>query len=474
MKETFKQLSVNADWWGLREIEDDMTVVSVRNDKVESVKTEVNKGYMAEVLVDGQFAYFATTRADQPSLQYAFDQAAGRANELKKYNLTNFATTERPPAQGSYKPNAQQKFNNDSLKEIVDRFVYSTQNLKATGGIDVISRSVRGLFSNKSMRYYSSNGSDYEQNLTQSQYTLSMTGSYEGDNQTLGNGTKVGQFGLESFDKMTLLQEAEEISRDLELVLKADNCPTDTRDLLIMPDQMYLQVHESIGHPLEIDRILGDERNYAGWSFVNLEDFGNLQYGSPLLNVTFDPTVQSEMASYDFDDTGAPAKKTYLIKEGKLLAGIGSLESQKRSGVKGVACSRMQSWNRPPIDRMANINVECGDSSLDDMIAATEKGVLMRSNKSWSIDDYRNKFQFGCEYGQLIEDGKLTKVVKNPNYRGVCTPFWNNLKMVGDASTMQVSGSFFCGKGEPNQIIRVGHAVPAALFSNIEVFGGGK
>jgi len=140
----------------------------------------------------------------------------------------------------------------------------------------------------------------------------------------------------------------------------------------------------------------------------------------------------------------------------------------------GVSSQRATSWNRAPIDRMANVNLEPGTSTFDQMISSVERGVFMRTTRSWSIDDYRNKFQFGCEYGQLIENGKLTKLVKNPNYRGITAPFWNQLKMVGDRSTFEIGGLTNCGKGEPNQVIFVGHASPTCLFSNIEVFGGGR
>jgi predicted Zn-dependent protease len=237
---------------------------------------------------------------------------------------------------------------------------------------------------------------------------------------------------------------------------------------------MMLQIHESIGHPLELDRILGDERNYAGWSFVKLEDFGRLQYGSPLMNVTFDPTIPEEMASYAFDDVGNPARREFLIEKGVLKRALGGLESQARSGVPGVANSRACSWNRAPIDRMANINLEPGASSMEEIISSVERGVLMESNRSWSIDDFRNKFQFGCEYAKLIENGRVTKTVRNPNYRGVTVPFWRSLKKVGDRSTTGIYGTPNCGKGEPNQIIRVGHASPVCLFENIEVFGGAE
>ena len=239
-----------------------------------------------------------------------------------------------------------------------------------------------------------------------------------------------------------------------------------------MPDQMILQIHESIGHPLELDRILGDERNYAGTSFVKTSDFGQLQYGSPLLNVTFDPTLPEQLASYSHDDDGTPAHKAFLIREGLLLRPLGGALSQFRSGLEGVANSRACSWNRPPIDRMANLNVEPGDQSLPQLIGGIERGILMATNRSWSIDDARNKFQFGCEWGQLIENGELKGVVKNPNYRGISEQFWRSLSAVGDLSTFKVLGTPNCGKGEPNQVIRVGHASPACVFSDIDVFGG--
>ena len=257
----------------------------------------------------------------------------------------------------------------------------------------------------------------------------------------------------------------------LEL-LSAPNCPTGAMDVLLAPDQMILQIHESIGHPLELDRILGDERNYAGTSFVTLDMFGSYEYGSDLLNVVWDPTRPEQLASYGFDDEGRPAEREFIIRDGILLRPLGGAISQQRAGMKGVATSRASGWNRPPIDRMANLNLECGSSTFDDLVGSVEHGVYMATNQSWSIDDSRNKFQFGCEYGRLIEDGELTKVVKKPNYRGVSATFWRNLKGVGDESTFQVLGTPNCGKGEPNQMVRVGHASPVCLFADVEVFGG--
>jgi len=242
--------------------------------------------------------------------------------------------------------------------------------------------------------------------------------------------------------------------------------------LLLAPDQMLLQIHESIGHPLELDRILGDERNYAGTSFVTLDMFGSYRYGSDLLNITFDPERSEQFASYRFDDDGLPAQREFIIRNGILERPLGGVTSQARAAMSGVSNSRANGWNRPPIDRMANLNLEPGESTFDELVAGIENGVFMRSNCSWSIDDSRNKFQFGCEWGQLIENGKLTTVVKKPNYRGVSATFWRSLSGVGNADTFEVMGTPYCGKGEPNQVIRVGHASPTCLFDNVDVFGG--
>lgn len=324
-------------------------------------------------------------------------------------------------------------------------------------------------------KYISSNGSDFHQNFNIVINSLSATAQSGSETQTRslhGGRGNCRQIGAEHFNIQNALFECENISREAIELLTAENCPTETCDLILAPDQMLLQIHESIGHPLELDRILGDERNFAGWSFVQPNDFGKLQYGSPLMNVDFDPTVSDEMASYKFDEIGHLAEKKSLIKNGILQAGLGSLESQIRSGLSGVANARSSSWNRAPIDRMANINLQGGDLTLNEMISKISRGVIMFANRSWSIDDYRRKFQFGCEYGKLIENGQITKTLKNPNYRSVTIPFWNSLAGLTKPDTVETYGSPYCGKGEPSQIIRVGHSSPYAMFKNIEVFGG--
>ena len=299
--------------------------------------------------------------------------------------------------------------------------------------------------------------------------TRSLGGQYNGFCQ---------QGGFEVVRASGLVGAGARIADEALALLAAPECPDGPRDLLLAPDQMMLQIHESIGHPLELDRILGDERNFAGGSFVTLDMFGRYRYGSPLLDVSFDPGVPRELAGYAADDDGEAARKVWLIRAGVLLAPLGGALSRARASalgvhVDGTANARAVGWHRPTIDRMANLNVEPGDSTFESMVASVERGVLMRTNVSWSIDDARNKFQFGCEWGRLIEDGRLTTVVRNPGYRGVSATFWRSLAAVGDAASVEVLGTPYCGKGEPGQVVRVGHASPPCLFRDVDVFGGG-
>jgi predicted Zn-dependent protease len=182
--------------------------------------------------------------------------------------------------------------------------------------------------------------------------------------------------------------------------------------------------------------------------------------------------VSGELASFAADDDGMPARREYLIRNGILERPLGGRLSQIRSGLAGVANARASGWDRPPIDRMANINLEPGEASLDDLVSRVERGVLMDTNRSWSIDDSRNKFQFGCELGRLIEAGELKGLVRNPGYRGISAGFWRSLSGVGNRESWEIRGVTNCGKGEPNQSVYVGHATPPCLFAGVEVFGG--
>lgn len=464
-----------ATWIGLREVKETTTTHYVRDGKPQSNSKASTHGVMVEVLANGQFGYASTNYLDMANIQLTADRAYQQAIAAARWVVFPFTEAQRPKATGQYISPFQKPADWLNAKEINELLIQICDTLHVSDKI--VKTSAYVVVTEAEIKLVSTNGSDIYQKflLVATDYSATaQDGSMiqrRGDNGQLA---RCNQVGMEVFEPIAVLTRAQQIGEQAVELLSAEECPTVTTNLVLAPDQMLLQIHESVGHPLEIDRILGDERNYAGSSFVKLSDFGELQYGSEIMNITFDPTVAGEFASYGFDDVGMTATREYLIENGVLLRGLGSYESQVRSQISGVASARASSWNRPAIDRMANLNLEPSRSpnSLNDIIGKVESGVFMQSNRSWSIDDYRNKFQFGCEYAQLIEAGKLTKTLRNPNYRGITNQFWRNLKQVGDRTTMEAYGSPFCGKGEPNQVIRVGHASPVCLFENIEVFGG--
>ncbi len=424
---------------------------------------------MVEVLVDGHFGHAATADVSAEGIKRAFATAIATTKATSKLKIFSFNSDQRPSAKGNFRSPQVKPLDETSLTEITDCLLAASKAMKVSDL--VVNRAARAMLIQTEIDFFSSNGSEARQSFDLVDLRLGATAAKGVESQTR-TWERTGQWGGEVFDRATFAREAERVARESVELLEAENCPEGRMDLILMPDQMMLQIHESIGHPLEIDRILGDERNYAGWSFVKSADFGRLQYGSPLMNITFDPGKLHEFASYAFDDGGHKATREFLIQAGVLQRGLGSLESQKRSGLKGVANFRASSWNRAPIDRMANINLEPGTASLEEMISQVKHGVLMSTNRSWSIDDYRNKFQFGCEHGQWIENGKIVKTLRNPNYRGVTVDFWNRLAAVGKSETVGTHGTPYCGKGEPNQVIRVGHSSPPCLFRDVEIFGG--
>ncbi len=473
IKKPLERLS-GVEWASLRAVNERSTQRVFRDENLETHSMGESAGVMAEVLVRGQIGYAATTDLSEAGLENLLKLAKARAEEVASRGVFRFDSQVRPKSVGKYSSSVEKSFSDISTSELSDLMIKITREIRQVSPKIIRAMSI-AVTTDTDHTYVSTNGSQTEQSvrLVASDFSaIAQEGSVIQKRTSSGMMANSFQGGYERFVTADFWDRVRLVGENAVELLSAEDCPTGVMDLVLSPDQMMLQIHESIGHPLELDRILGDERNYAGSSFVKLHDFGTLQYGSEVMNVSFDPTVAGELASYAFDDCGNPAKKEMLIEKGKLLRGLGGLESQLRSKVAGVANQRACLWNRPPIDRMANLNLEPGTSSYSDIISSVENGVMMSSNRSWSIDDYRNKFQFGCEYAKKIENGKITKTLRNPNYRGITVPFWTGLKKVGDRSTFKVYGTPFCGKGEPNQMIAVGHASPLCLFSNIEVFGG--
>jgi predicted Zn-dependent protease len=475
LRSDFRAAAPAVDFCALRFVEETSEYLSVRQDVAEPPQLSVNRGAMVTVVDKGGLGYAATSDLSKAGLADAIARAQRYAQLTRGRSVVDYSKIALPRPSGSYRSPVGSDTAAVSRREKFDLLANESRRCRID---DRIVDWDASLWTTKVRQaYLTADGGMVEQSFDMLVPNLSATAYADGETQTRTHAGRYNGFcrqgGMEILEAFGLDGAGRAVAEGALELLGAPNCPSGKMDVILMPDQMMLQIHESIGHPLELDRILGDERNFAGTSFVTLDMFGKYQYGSELLDVTFDPTRPEQFASYGWDDDGMKAERQYVIRKGLLERPLGGSVSQARAGgIAGVANTRACSWNRPPIDRMANLNVEPGDSTLDELIASIDNGVLMRTNVSWSIDDSRNKFQFGCEWGRAIRNGKLAEVVKNPNYRGISATFWRSLSGVGDESTFQVMGTPFCGKGEPSQVIRCGHAAPACKFSGIDVFGG--
>ena len=467
----FRSVVPRVDFWSLRLVDERVEDLSIVRGVVQPPRTHVDSGVMVTVVESAGAGYAATADVTADGLRRAAAAARDWAHRSAPSGLVDASALPREARSGEYGTRVGRAWADVSLRDRIDVLRRQSDALRRDERI--VDWSATLWRSEIETALFTSSGTRIRQSFDSVLPMMSATATAAGESETrtFGGHAWSRQGGFEVLADVGFLEAAERIGEEALELLAAPRCPTATMDLLLAPDQMILQVHESIGHPLELDRILGDERNYAGRSFVTPEMFGTFPYGAELLNVTYDPTRSGEFASFAFDDDGTPAERQFLIREGILLRPLGGATSQIRSGLPGVACARASSWNRPPIDRMANVNLEPGATRFDDMVAAVERGVFMETNCSWSIDDSRRKFQFGCELGRKIENGRLGGIVRRPGYRGTTTEFWRSLALVGDVSTFRLLGTPYCGKGEPNQAIRAGHAAPACLFRGVEVFG---
>lgn len=470
IRRLFKSLAPAVDFCSLRLVDERSEQISVRQNVLQPVATSIDRGVMITVIHRGGYGYAATSDLSAQGLKDAIQRATEWAQAGRF--VTDYSKIAMPRPEGHYSsPQSIQppKLNRRQIIEIL-----SAEAMACEVDERIVDWESSLWTIDTEQLYLTADGADAAQSFHYVMPGLSVTANQGSDTQSrsFSGGSLCQQGDLSLWLNSGFVGAGKKVAAEALELLAAPNCPSGKMDLLLMPSQMMLQIHESIGHPLELDRILGDERNFAGTSFVTLDMFGKYQYGSKLLNVSFDPSRPEQLASYRWDDDGSLAEKQFVIKDGMLERPLGGAISQARAGIAGVAASRACSWNRAPLDRMSNLNIEAGDTSLAEMIKSVERGVLMDTNTSWSIDDSRNKFQFGCEYGRLIENGELKGVVKNPNYRGISATFWRSLKAVGTPDTVEVMGTPFCGKAEPSQVIRVGHASPACLFENVDVFGG--
>ena len=468
----FSSNAPNVDFWTLRLTEQANEAISVRQGVVQPVFNQLARGALLTVVSGDGCGYAATSDLSPGGLKKASYQARDWALLCSALGLLTAHDYPRPDDKACYETPVKQPWDELPLDEKVALLQDANRALKINDSIADWQAHLG--YRRDDTLIISSTDAHIEQRFQYIHPGLVAVANKGSLTQYRSGGgfQSSRQGGLEQLSLLDFPQAATPLAEEAVALLSADECPQGIMDVVLAPSQMILQIHESIGHPLELDRILGDERNYAGTSFVTQDMFGSYRYGSELLNVTFDPGHTEQLASYAYDDEGTQTRREYIIRNGILQRPLGGASSQARAGLPGVANSRQADWFRPPIDRMANLNVEPGDKSVDDMISSIEHGVYMETNSSWSIDDSRNKFQFGCELGRVIENGEVKALVRNPNYRGISATFWRSLVGVGNKDSFQVQGVTNCGKGEPNQAIYVGHASPTCHFSNVDVFGG--
>jgi TldD protein len=273
---------------------------------------------------------------------------------------------------------------------------------------------------------------------------------------------------------MKLVENARRVGEESVALHRAEQCPEGTHTIILDGSQLGLQIHESVGHPIELDRVLGMEANFAGTSFLTLEKLGHLRYGSDLVNVVADARQEHGpgLGTFAYDDEGVAAQSTPIITNGLFTGYLSSRETAHTIGaVRSGGTLRAEGWNRLPMIRMTNISILPGEKplSLEQLIASTDDGIYMETNKSWSIDDKRYNFQFGCEIAWEIKKGKRTRVLKNPSYSGITTEFWNSMDAICSRDEWTLWGTPNCGKGQPQQVVGTGHGASPARFRKVRV-----
>ena len=278
--------------------------------------------------------------------------------------------------------------------------------------------------------------------------------------------------GYELVESLELLKHAPRVAEEAVALHSAAQCPQKAGTLILGSSQLGLQIHESVGHPIELDRVLGEEANFAGTSFLTLDQLNKLRYGSDIVNVVADARLDHGpgLGSFAYDDEGVPAQCTDIIKDGQFRGYLSNRETAHLIGLKrSSGTMRTEGWNRLPIIRMTNISLLPGTWSVDDLIADTDDAILMDTNRSWSIDDRRYQFQFSTEIGWEIKGGKKVRMLKNPSYSGITTEFWNSCDAICNRDAWTLWGTPNCGKGQPMQTMGTGHGASPAGFQNIRI-----
>ncbi len=446
--------------------------IVVKNGKVEGVLVHEDEGFGVRAIANGTWGFASSRTLDMAEADRiaALAVRIARASALAKHADVNIG----PPvvSRGHYTTPTKMDPFAVPLEEKIQLLMAAEEGMRRVDGIAVSESSFECLRTDK--LFASTEGSLVEQRLVETGGGIEATAVRDGEVQKRSYpnsfGRHQGTAGYEFLQDMKLIENAPIIAEQAVQLLSAPQCPSDMVTTLILdPTQLALQVHESCGHPIELDRVMGMEASYAGTSFLTLDKLGSFRYGSDIVNIVADATVPAALGTFGFDDEGVPAQRVPIITDGIFVNYLTSRETASALGQRSNGTMRADGWNRIPLIRMTNINLEPGPWKFEDLIADTDDGIYMQTNKSWSIDDKRLNFQFGTEIAWEIKGGKLGQIYKNATYTGITYEFWRSCDAVCDASHWGIWGTPNCGKGQPMQVAHVGHGAAPARFRNVRV-----
>jgi len=442
----------------------------VRNASPESIARTESQGVGIRVLVDGCWGFAAVGSLEREDVLRTATLAVKVARASGMMRAGRVGLAEAEPITASYEtPYEQDPFAvplTDKLQVLV-----RASELMMKPGVRV-SQAFFSAYDTRKL-FASTEGTLLNQHIVETGGGIAATAVAEDDVQVRSYPNSFrGNFATAGYEYITgldIVSQAERVAEEAVALLSAPQCPCGRRDIIIEGGQLALQVHESVGHPIELDRVLGTEASYAGTSFLTLDKLNSLKYGSGIVNVVADATVPGGLGTFGYDDEGVPAQRVDVIREGLFVGYLSSRETAPVIGRRSGGAMRADGWRSIPLIRMTNINLLPGDRELDDLIAETEGGLYLATNRSWSIDDHRLNFQFGTEVAYEIKGGKLGQMYKNPTYTGITPEFWNSCDAICNQRHWQMWGTPNCGKGEPGQTAHVGHGVAPARFRNVQV-----
>lgn len=444
--------------------------IEVRNGVVATLSDSTSSGYGIRALVDGAWGFSAGSEMSDRGV----DQTAALAVEIAKAGAaiarTQFGEAPSETYIDTFTTHVQRNPDDVPLSERVALLLDAEKLLHVDEHISV-GRAWLDLWHTQKT-FFSSNGSRLEQSIRQTGSGIAAMAVGDGDAQTRTFPGDIGLYqagGWEVVESAALRDNAQRIGEEARALLRAPQCPSGVFDVVLGGSQVSLQMHESCGHPAELDRVMGWEANFSGTSFLNLDLLDRLAYGSPHVTIIIDNTIPSGLATVGYDDEGSKSVTSDIIRDGVLVGYEMSNDTARAIGRTTNACVRAQSWEFVPMIRMCNLNLLPGHTPFDNLFQDVKSGIYMESNRSWSIDDHRLNFQFGCEIGWEIKNGKRGRMLKNPTYAGVTPQFWNACDAVADKNSWVAWGTPNCGKGEPMQTGRTAQCASPARFRNVRV-----